>query len=38
MKNLIKRDHRWLLRKVGIAPVYVPVKLYNNESSYPCQH
>lgn len=34
MKNLIKRGLRWLLRKVGIAPVYVPVKMYNNESSY----
>lgn len=34
MKNLIKRGLRWLLRKVGIAPVYVPVKMYNNESCY----
>ncbi|MBE6415983.1 MAG: SDR family oxidoreductase [Akkermansiaceae bacterium] len=34
MKQLIKNTLAWVFRKTGIAPVYVPVKMYNNESVY----
>ncbi len=34
IKRLCRKTLRWLLFKSGIAPERIPIKMYNNESSY----